>query len=118
MTGAPPLPDNLTIPSDKASKYLLNPDHPKGGSKAKFFLHFGFSPDRLIEFADAIFAQAMGARSFKRCPTSFGLERIECIGPVWTPSGRKPWIRTVWLVTDPETASLVTVVPDREPRSE
>lgn len=114
--GTPPLPGTLTIPGDKASKYLLNLNHPKGGSKAKFFFHFGFSPDRLVEFADAIFAQAVGARSFERYPTSFGLERIECVGPVWTPSGRKPWIRTVWLVTDPETASLVTAVPDHKPK--
>ncbi|WP_409565804.1 DUF6883 domain-containing protein [Methylobacterium sp. J-077] len=37
---------------EKIVGYLLDPAHPKGGSKAKFLLHFGFSaaqPDILAE---------------------------------------------------------------------
>lgn len=115
MNSGPPLPGSLGIPGDKIVKYLLNPSHPKGGSKAKFFLHFGFSADRTIEFADALFAQAMAASSFERYPTDFGLEMLSCMGRMWTPSGRKPWIRTVWLVRDDETAVLVTAFPDQGP---
>lgn len=118
MNSGPPLPGSLGIPADKIVKYLLNPDHPKGGSKARFFLRFGFTADTIegrSEFADALFAQAMSAAAFERYPTDYGLEMLSCRGRVWTPSGRLPWIRTVWLVQDKETAVLVTAVPDRDP---
>lgn len=32
-----------TIPERKMTLYLLNPAHPAGGSKAAFFLKFGFN---------------------------------------------------------------------------
>jgi hypothetical protein len=113
LSTLPPLPESLGIPGDKIVRYLLNPDHPKGGSKAKFFLHFGFSTERNIEFADALFAQAMGAESFERYPTPFGREMLTCVGRIWTPSGRKPRISTVWLVKDEVSAVLVTAFPNR-----
>ena len=31
------------VPERKVTLYLLNPAHPIGGSKATFFLHFGFT---------------------------------------------------------------------------
>lgn len=31
------------VPERKATQYLLNPAHPAGGSKAWFFLRFGFT---------------------------------------------------------------------------
>ena len=65
-----------------------------------FFLNFGFRAERTVEFADALFAQAMGAASFERHPTLFGREMLECVGRIWTPSGRKPWVRAVWLERD------------------
>ena len=33
------------VPAAKITAYLLNFDHPEGGSKARFFVRFGFSPD-------------------------------------------------------------------------
>ena len=114
MSGRPPLPEGLAIPGDKVVKYLLNTDHPKGGSKARFFRRFGFSVERPLEFAEALFAQAKGALLFERYPTEFGVEMVECVGRITTPSGRRPWIRTVWLVKDADNAALVTAVPDRE----
>jgi hypothetical protein len=39
------LPNNqsATVPERKITHYLLNPAHPAGGSKASFFLRFGFT---------------------------------------------------------------------------
>lgn len=39
-------------------RYMLNPTHPVGGSKAAFFLHFGFSPDPWRELAAALLRHA------------------------------------------------------------
>jgi hypothetical protein len=35
-----------TVPEAKVTRYLLNPAHPAGGSKATFFLRFGFMAAR------------------------------------------------------------------------
>jgi len=34
---------SATVPKRKVTDYLLNPAHPAGGSKASFFLRFGFT---------------------------------------------------------------------------
>jgi len=107
------LPQNLAIPGDKIARYLLNPDHPQGGSKARFFLGFGFNRERTTEFADALFQQALRASVRMVTPTSPDRRVIACIGPIATPSGREPWIRTVWLVERDEVGRLVTAHPDR-----
>lgn len=39
---------------------------------------------------------------------------LECLGRIATPSGRQPWIRSVWQVKDIDTAVLETGVPDRD----
>jgi len=35
----------LFVPREKLVAYLLNPKHPEGGSKARFFMALGFAPD-------------------------------------------------------------------------
>lgn len=115
MSG-PALPARLAIPDDKIAKYLLNPEHPKGGSKARLFLAFGFSADRSTEFADAIFAQAVSASAVTGIPTEYGREMLSCVGPISAPSGRTLWVRSVWLVDLDGIGRLVTLVPDRQHR--
>jgi len=38
-----PNAQSATVPERKVTQYLLNPAHPAGGSKAWFFLRFGFT---------------------------------------------------------------------------
>ena len=47
-----------TVPEKKITDYLLNPGHPAGGSKAAFFLRFGFSETRWQDLADALLRHA------------------------------------------------------------
>lgn len=111
------VPRQLGINTRKICDYLLDKAHPHGGSKARFFLGFGFSPGDPMEFADAIFAQAEGAPHVSRQPSKYGSDMLTCAGPMWTPSGRKPWVRSVWLVieeADGETGRFVTAFPDRD----
>lgn len=112
------VPASLGIPSQKIVAYLLNKDHPQGGSKARFFLGFGFSPANVMEFADALFAQAGGAPDVEREPSAYGTDMLTCIGPIGTPSGRRPWIKSVWLVSDEpdeEVGRFITAFPARDP---
>lgn len=118
MSSGAGVPASLGIPSQKIVAYLLNKDHPQGGSKARFFLGFGFSLADVMEFADALFAQASGAPDVRREPSAYGTDILTCIGPIWTPSGRKPWIKSVWLVIDEperEVGRFITAFPARDP---
>jgi hypothetical protein len=42
------------VPERKITQYLLNPAHPAGGSKARFFLRFGFTAGGWQQLAEAL----------------------------------------------------------------
>ena len=54
------LPDAelATVPERKVTHYLLNPGHPAGGSKAWFFLRFGFTVAEWQILAEALLRHA------------------------------------------------------------
>lgn len=39
-------PDRLQVDPRKLRDYLLSPEHPQGGAKARFFLSLGYSRER------------------------------------------------------------------------
>ena len=90
------------VPQNKIESYLLNPSHPIGGSKAGFFLRFGFRREQWNILADALRRHALEnsvASSVSDVDgTTYLVEE-----PLQTPSGRRPGLRTVWLV---ETGKL------------
>jgi len=47
-----------TVPERKVRHYLLNPRHPAGGSKASFFLRFGFTVADWQRLAEALMRHA------------------------------------------------------------
>ena len=85
------------VEEQKVTGYLLNPAHRYGASKAQFFLQFGFRLD-----AWGILAQALREHG-RRCEvsgereTGFG-PRYDVDGPLETPDGRTPQVRTVWQI--------------------
>lgn len=97
------------IPPEKISKYLLNPDHPEGGSKAKFFLARGFDRNRPHELAWQAVRHWPG--DIRKVP---GATKHVVIAPVECPDGSTPTILTVWQIADDDTtAYLVTARPGR-----
>lgn len=56
------------VPTAKLTEYLLNPRHPEGGSKARFFLGLGFSPEAPEDLAEALLRHAEGAEEVDRRP--------------------------------------------------
>lgn len=95
----------------KITEYLLAPEHPDGWSKAAYFARFGFRRENWEEFADAL------RRHGRRHPVSKHLEsvygtRYLVDGELETPNGRRPRVRTVWIVEKGATVPrLVTVYP-------
>ena len=108
-------PTRFTIRNNKLVDYLLDLSHPRGGSKARFFLAFGFSRDRPMELADALADHVLGTEGkpgeSRRDPTGGISTKLVFEGPIRAPNGRAPWVRSVWQVEADGVARLVTVVP-------
>jgi hypothetical protein len=49
-----PNAQSAIVPERKITHYLLNPAHPAGGSKAAFFLRFGFTAAQWEQLAGAL----------------------------------------------------------------
>ena len=89
--------EEVVISQKKIEDYLLDLGHPIGGSKAAFFRRLGFSKEQWHLLAGALRRHARenpvaGAVSDPD-GTTYLVE-----GPLETPSGRRPRLRSVWLV--------------------
>jgi hypothetical protein len=82
------------IPQNKVENYLLNPEHPIGSGKAKFFVHFGFRRENWEALANALHKHA------QENPIANSMSDVDGVvyvvdGLLETPSGRSPRVRTV-----------------------
>jgi hypothetical protein len=98
------LPDaeSSIVPRRKVEDYLLNIEHPIGGGKTKFFMHFGFRREQWDELAAALLRHAQEHPVTETLTDADGITYV-VEGGLMTPSGRQPRVRTVWLV---ETGGL------------
>lgn len=105
------LPDAYAVGLAKILNYLLDPRHPVGGPKAIFFFGQGFAADRPDELAGALVDHAMRSSWRVATTTPYGI-KFTFEGPLVTPSGKTPTVRSVW--RQPHTggpASFVTAYP-------
>lgn len=106
-----PYRENATVAFAKVTHYLLNETHEDGKSKAAFFLHFGFSVARWETLRDALLAHASECDVASVLNTSRG-KHYAVEGALITPSGRKPRVRTVWMIEDnSESPRFITAYP-------
>ena len=110
-----PNANRARVDRDKILKYLLCHEHPDGAPKARFFERFGFKRSAWEKLAAALFKHAMVNVVRKMVETDYGT-RYTVDGPVETPDGRGPAIRTVWIVErESPVPRLVTAYPLEEP---
>lgn len=108
MNSLPPLPASFVIDPLKISAYLLNIHHRQGRSKAQFFCAWGFDPARPDEFALAALAHPEPSRLTRITPTGYG-HHFVFEGPMTSPKGPTPTVRSVWeVVPGGTTGKLVT----------
>ena len=106
-----PRAEKAVVPSNKVENYLLDLRHPIGGGKAQFFLRFGFRREEWTTLADAL------RRHTRENPVADTVTDADGVsylveGPLATPSGRQPRVRTVWLVETGELAPrFITAYP-------
>jgi hypothetical protein len=102
------------IAENKITDYLLSESHPEGKDKAVFFSQFGFSVVLWEQLADALRQHAAEHEVASILATAHGTKYV-VEGELSTPSGRKPKIRTVWLIEkQDEIARLITAYPLKE----
>ena len=96
----PKLPnaDVAFIDPAKFADYLLNPAHRVGTPKLRFLEQFGFSRTDPDAIAAALMEHAR-THEASVISTRFGV-KYQVDGPLVTPTGEGPWIRTVWQIDD------------------
>jgi hypothetical protein len=102
-----PRHDSAIVPRSKVEDYLLNLEHPIGGGEAKFFIHYGFHREQWQELAAALLRHAQENSITDTLTDADGVTYV-IEGELMTPSGRKPRLRTVWLI---ETVDKDRVAP-------
>jgi hypothetical protein len=109
--------DAVIVEDAKLTEYLLNPAHPRGAAKANFLARFGFSAERPEQAREAFLEHARQYDFSASQQTRFGVI-FEVDGPLPSPDGRNPYVRTVWMLDDGATAPrLITMVPGPKPRA-
>jgi hypothetical protein len=95
----------------KVVEYLLSFSHPDGRSKAEFFSRFGFSVDEWEVLARAL--KKHGREHVVTVSARSAHGTRHCVdGPLLTPDGRNPQIRTVWILAEGSRAPrLITAHP-------
>lgn len=112
----PQLPnaDKAIVPRAKITGYLLNLSSKHGQPKARFFLSFGYTIEAWSTFAEALQTHAQAYDVADTRETDYGSHYV-IEGPLETPDGRNPWVRSVWKIeTGSEIPSLISAYPVKE----
>ena len=107
------LPNGKSARVDRAKvvEYLLNKSHPDGSGKAGFFSRFGFALARWGELAAALRLHGQTQPVVFVVESAHGT-RYTVQGPLKTPDGRKPCVRTVWIMDlGSDAPRLITAYP-------
>ena len=92
-----PFAEQASVPEHKLTQYLLNPAHPAGGSKALFFLKFGFLASDWPRLASALLQQARDNEITETERTAYGV-RYVIDGLLSAPDGTLLNIRSAWYI--------------------
>ena len=92
-----PLANQAEVPKAKIILYLLNPEHRRGKSKARFFLSRGFNADNWQTMAGALRRHAAGNEIAREEPTPLGV-RMVVEGSMAMPNGTVAEVRSIWFI--------------------
>jgi hypothetical protein len=102
--------DRAVVDDAKVRDYLLSPEHPVGGPKARFFKSLGFSRDDWVAVQEIIAGFAKSDAQLGR-RTSFG-QKYVVVGTIEGPGGQTASIVVVWIVLAAEDfPRFVTAYP-------
>jgi hypothetical protein len=99
-----------TMDPRKITHYLLVPDHPDNGGKAKFFTDRGFNQNNVADFQAALLAHPVNNEVHKTMKSAVGTKYIVHCN-LKTPDGKDPCIRTIWIDDGGGPPRLVSAYP-------
>jgi hypothetical protein len=107
------LPNAATaiVEQRKIVDYLLNVAHPDNGGKAPFFHLMGFDALNWSQLSDALKELALNGTVVDMVQSAHGCKYV-VDGPLPTPGGKRPRVRTIWSVDlGTDRPRLVTAYP-------
>jgi hypothetical protein len=99
------------IPRAKLEEYLLDPDHPTGSAKARFFARLGYTRENLEALEHALLGLARRETVEQEFATRHGTKYV--LGRYLEGiRGKRRKVRTIWIL-EPDTPGprLVTAYP-------
>ncbi len=106
-----PYRQNVTIPTEKLTEYLLSETHAVGKFKAKFFKSIGFDMTNAYALSKAIITIAKSEEVKEIISTPHGKKYI-IDGQLLGLTGKMVRIRTVWIIeAEQMQSSFVTTYP-------
>ncbi|RFP66788.1 adhesin [Hymenobacter lapidiphilus] len=96
----------LSVAPNKVQDYLLNPHHPIGGAKARFFLSIGYLREHYELLIADLIAHGHDATVTEKKQSPYGTKFV-VDGPLLAPNGRQYPIRTVWMEQSPGVLVLL-----------
>jgi hypothetical protein len=107
-----PFLDRAEISVAKVRDYLLNPEHPVGRAKARFFTSLGFHRAGWAELHAALLSHAALGEAHLLPLGPFG-QKCLIRGSIVGPTGVRAPVIAVWMITDPSTGPrFVTAYPE------
>lgn len=106
-----PNADQAIVDRKKVTEYLLSRVHPDGYNKALFFARFGYTLEKWKAFAESLCNHGSTHEVVEMAECAYGT-RYSVDGPIETPDGRNPNVRTVWMIEKGTTIPrLITAHP-------
>jgi hypothetical protein len=108
-----PIPhaDSARVPLEKLTEYLLNEQHPVGGSKAKWFRSLGYQADHPVTLERDLCELVRTSEVYTENDTPFGTKYVVS-GRMKSPSGKEVNLTTVWIIEPSDRSPrLVTAYP-------
>jgi hypothetical protein len=107
-----PSAEKAEIAPEKLWGYLLDLDHRRGGTKARFLYACGYRGENWERLQSDLREQHLNQEVSLTHQTSYG-QRFEIVAPLATPSGRSVVFRSVWQIdTGTDHPRLITMYPE------
>jgi hypothetical protein len=91
------LANEAEVPKAKIVLYLLNPEHRRGKSKARFFVSRGFEAENWQNMASALRRHAAENEIAKEETTPLGVRTV-VEGAMAMPNGTLAEVRSIWFI--------------------
>lgn len=106
-----PNADKAIIDSEKIRGYVLSPTHPVGRFKAAFFVRFGYSAEKWMEFEQCLRGLILSQDVAAVEETPYGRKYV-VEGSIGIPSGKALEVVTVWVILKKQSIPrFVTAYP-------